>query len=236
MSNMSDQAYQRLAGQAAIITGANTEVAACIALALAKQGVQMCLVGSQPDLLEIATHAVQSAGGISFSVLSDLETIEQAESVVAQTRQKLGRLDMLLLVSPMWGGGWIHEHAVKTWDTVVSANLRQAFLMARVVLPILRAQNYGEVMAIGSDSGLGYYPQDGAYGVAMHGLIALMELIRVENQEQGIRTHILCPGVASTCDVDAEGKPNLTAMEVADWVVWLLTRPMHLRPNGPILI
>lgn len=130
----------------------------------------------------------------------------------------------------------IHSHNVKTWDMVMNANLREPFLMARAALPTLREQKHGEIMAIGSDSALGIYPQDGAFAVAMHGLTTLMELIRTENSEFGIRTHILSPGVAVSTPFDAEGKPNLTTNDVAEWVLWLLTRPSHLRGNSPILI
>jgi NAD(P)-dependent dehydrogenase (short-subunit alcohol dehydrogenase family) len=91
-------------------------------------------------------------------------------------------------------------------------------------------------MAIGSDSALGIYPQDGAYGVAMHALTALMELIRVENAEFGIRTHILSPGVALTMEHDSAGQPALTVSQVAEWAVWLLSRPAPQRGSGPIRV
>jgi len=117
---------------------------------------------------------------------------------------------------------------------VLDGNLRQPFLMARAVLPLFRAQKHGELLAIGSDSSLGAYPQDGAYGVALHGLNALMDLIRVENAEFGVRTHVLAPGVALTTERDSSGAPALTAAHVAEWAVWLLTRPAGLRGNGPI--
>jgi NADP-dependent 3-hydroxy acid dehydrogenase YdfG len=70
----------------------------------------------------------------------------------------------------------------------------------------------------------------------MHALTALMELIQKENQSFGIRTHILSPAVALTTETDSEGQPALTTSHVAEWVVWLLTRPEHLRGNGAILI
>jgi NAD(P)-dependent dehydrogenase (short-subunit alcohol dehydrogenase family) len=198
--------------------------------------MRTCLCGGQMDLLELAAAKIQAKGGECIAIRSDLDTLESAQSVVAQTLEAFNHLDILIMVSPFWAGGQIHEHSVKTWDMVLEGNLRQVFLMARAVLPLLRAQNQGQVMAIGSDSALGIYPQDGAFGVAMHGLNALMELIRVENQEYGIRTHILCPGVAAITDLDACGEPTLTAGQVADWAVWSLTRPSHLRANGPILI
>jgi NADP-dependent 3-hydroxy acid dehydrogenase YdfG len=70
----------------------------------------------------------------------------------------------------------------------------------------------------------------------MHALTALMKLIEAENKAYGVRTHILSPGLALTTNKDSEGKPSLMPSHIADWTVWLLTRPEHLRSNGPILI
>lgn len=227
---------QDLRGMSAIITGGSTEVAGSVALALAREGVRVCLCGRQADLLDLAAAKIIAIGGTCLTSVSELDSLEAAETVVEHARKFFGRLDILILVSPFWAGGQIHDHSVKTWDLVLAANLREPFLMARTVLPVFREQKRGEIMAIGSDSSMGIYQQDGAYGVAMHALTTLMELIRVENTEFGIRTHILSPGVALTNDTDSEGKPALTASHIAEWVIWLLTRPAHLRGNGPILI
>lgn len=228
--------HQELRGKAALITGGSTEVAGAVALALANQGVQVCLCGKQADLLDLVADKIKAAGGNCLAITSELDSLEVAESVMERVRSAFGCLNILIMVSPFWAGGQIHGHSVKTWDLVLNANLREAFLMARAVLPVFRDQKHGEIMAIGSDSALGIYQQDGAYGVAMHALTALMELIRLENTEYGIRTHILSPGVALTTDADSAGQPAMTTSHIADWVIWLLTRPAHLRGNGPILV
>jgi NAD(P)-dependent dehydrogenase (short-subunit alcohol dehydrogenase family) len=227
---------QDLHGMAAIITGGSTEVAGAVALALAREGLQVCLCGRKADLLDLAANKIKEIGKQCAIYVSELDSLEAAESVIEHARTTFGRLDILIMVSPFWSGGQIHNHSVKTWDLVLAANLREPFLMTRSVLPFFREQNHGEIMAIGSDSSMGIYQQDGAYGVAMHALTTLMELIRVENTEFGIRTHILSPGVALTNDTDFEGKNSLTVSHIADWVVWLLTRPLHLRGNGPVLV
>jgi NAD(P)-dependent dehydrogenase (short-subunit alcohol dehydrogenase family) len=227
---------EELRGKVAIITGGSTEVAAAVALALVRQGVRTCLCGKQMDLLNLAAEKIEAEGGNCLVHISELEKLEDAEAVFENTRSSFGRLDMLILVSPFWAGGQIHSHGVRTWDLVMDANLREPFLMARTVLPLFREQKHGEIMAIGSDSAMGIYEQDGAYGVAMHALTALMKLIDVENREYGIRTHILSPGVALTVDRDSEGRPALMPSHIAEWAVWLLTRPAHLRSNGPVLI
>ncbi len=225
-----------LQGKTAIITGGSTELAGTVALTLTNAGVNICLCGKQVDLLDMSAKKIKESGGKVISRVTDLDTLEETQTIVEQTKSAFGGLDILILVSPFWSGGMIHSHNVKTWDLVMNANVREPFLMARAALPFMREQKHGEIMAIGSDSALGIYQQDGAYGVAMHGLTTLMELIRVENNEFGIRTHILSPGVAVSNPLDSEGKPNLTTDDVAQWVLWLLTRPDHLRGNSPILI
>jgi NAD(P)-dependent dehydrogenase (short-subunit alcohol dehydrogenase family) len=225
-----------LHGKVAIITGGSTEVAAAVALALVREGVQVCLCGREMDLLNLAAEKIKAEGWDCLVHASALELLEDAEAVLDETRSGFGRLDILIMVSPFWAGGQIHNHSVRTWDLVMGANLREPFLMTRAVLSLFREQKHGEIMAIGSDSAMGIYEQDGAYGVAMHALTALMKLIDVENKEYGIRTHILSPGVALTVDRDSEGRPALMASHIAEWAVWLLTRPAHLRSNGPILI
>ena len=227
---------QNLNGKAILITGGSAEVAGAVAFALSREGARLYLCGKQADLLDIAAQKIKADGGICETCVSELNSLEAAESVMERALASFGQLDILIMASPFWSGGQIHEHNVKAWDLVMSANLRESFLMARAVLPFFRKQNRGEIMAIGSDSAMGIYRQDGAYGVAMHALTALMELIRVENAEFGIRTHILAPGLALTSEMDSEGKPALTASHIAQWAVWLLTRPAHLRGNGPILI
>jgi NADP-dependent 3-hydroxy acid dehydrogenase YdfG len=206
---------QNLHGKAALITGGSTEIAEAVSLALAREGVHICLCGRQADLLEMAADKIKAAGGRCLMRVSGLGSLEEAQSVMDETLSAFGRLDILILVSPFWAGGQIHAHSVTTWDRVLEANLREPFLIARAVLPLFREKKQGEIMAIGSDSALGIYPQDGAFGVAMHALTALMEL---------------------TSDTGSDGKPALTAADVAEWAVWLLTRPEHLRSNGPVLI
>lgn len=225
-----------LRGMSALITGASSEVAAALALALAGQGVSLTLCGRAPDLLALAAAPIRAAGGSCLTLESALDTLTDAESVLEQHLSAHGGLDLLILISGFWSGGSLHQHSPRVWDMVMSSNLREPFLMARAALPYLRTRGSGQVMAVGSDSALAPYPQDGAYGVALHALNAMMDIMRLENADHGIRVHTLSPGLALTPFTDPDSKPSLTPADVADWAIWLLTRPAHLRPNGSILI
>jgi len=92
------------------------------------------------------------------------------------------------------------------------------------------------ILHIGSIADAGYNQAHAEGAQVMKKNLPNVKLIEVENKEYGIRTHILSPGVALTVDTDSEGRPALTPSHIADWVVWLLNRPGHLRGNGPILV
>lgn len=225
-----------LHGKTAIITGGSTELASAVSLELARAGAQIHLCGRQADILNMAAKAIEAQGGTCLTTVSEIGSLEDAEQIVRATLDYFGGINILIIISPFWSGGHIHDHNVKSWDLVLNANLREAFIMARSILPFFRDQGQGEIMAIGSDSGMGIFQQDGAYAVAMHGLKTLMELIRIENSAHGVRTHVLMPGLALSTPFDVDGKPNLTTMDVTEWVLWLLSRPNHLRGNGPIVV
>lgn len=225
-----------LAGQVVLISGGSSELAGFAALSLAKLGASICLCGRQADVLDYSAEKVREAGGTCETITSELDDLESAQDVLNKSLAAFKKLDVLILVSPFWAGGFIHEHKLETWDVVISANLREAFILSRVVLPYFREQRSGQILSIGSESGLAVYPQDGAYNVAMHGLNSLMELIRLENSEFGIRTHTLSPGLALAESFDAEGKPILSMQDICEWVIFLLQRPPHLRNSKPIHI
>lgn len=118
--------------------------------------------GRQASLLNLAAGKIKAVGGNCLPIVSELDSLETADSVCDSALAAFDHLDLLIVVPPFWAGGTIHEHSVKAWDLVMTANLREPFLMARAVLPIFREQKRGQALAIASDSALGIYAQDGA--------------------------------------------------------------------------
>src|SRR5512135_836515 len=99
---------QELLEKVAIITGGGTEVAQAVGLALAREGVKICLCGAQANLLESAARKIEANGGTCLTLESELDSLDQATSVVEYARNAFERLDILILVSPFWAGGYIH--------------------------------------------------------------------------------------------------------------------------------
>jgi NAD(P)-dependent dehydrogenase (short-subunit alcohol dehydrogenase family) len=184
-----------LKDQVAIVTGGGTGIGRAIALALADAGAVVIVCGRRREPLEEVVNHIANWGEKAHWVVVNVASEIQIADLVEQVSKDHGKIDILVNNAGVSGGGSIHEHDVKTWDEIMAVNLRGPFLMARSVLPFMREQRRGHILNISSESGLEYYPGNGAYGVSKHALNALGEFIQRENQEFGIRVDTICPGM-----------------------------------------
>jgi 3-oxoacyl-[acyl-carrier protein] reductase len=229
-----------LTGKVAIVTGAGSGIGQGIALALADQGVSLVICGRRGEPLEVTARLVEGAGGRVTAIQADISKTEDVQRVVKAALDAFGRLDILINNAGISGGDSIHKMTDDDWGQVMTINLRGAFRMAREVLGIFRSQQSGHIVNISSESGLEYYPGDGSYGLSKHALNDLGEYIQRENQELNVRVNTICPGmVVSEMTENSPGLDHekcLYPEDIADLVVWLLTRRPNVKIGTPILI
>lgn len=229
-----------LTNQVALITGGGTGIGRAVALALAQQGAKLVVCGRRLAPLQAVAAEIEANGGQLLVVQADVSSLDDIQRLVAETVQTLGTIHIVINNAAVSGGEYIHNHDIEEWDRLMAINLRGPFLLARAVLPLMRAQHGGHLINISSESGLEYYPGDGAYGVSKHALNALSEYIQRENQDFNIRVNTICPGMVIT--EMTENMPGLNhakslqAEDIADLVVWLLTRRANIKIGLPVLI
>jgi 3-oxoacyl-[acyl-carrier protein] reductase len=224
----------------AIVTGGGSGIGRGVALALAQAGAQVVVCGRRQPPLSETVQAIQRIDGQVLAVQADVSQPADVQRLVQSALRVFGTLDILINNAGISGGAPIHAHEIQDWENVMATNLRGPFLMARAVLPTMRARRSGHIINISSESGLEYYPGDGAYGISKHALNAMGEYIQRENQEYNIRVNTICPGmVVSEMTQDESGLDHekcLYPEDIADLVLWLLTRRQNIKIGTPILI
>jgi len=152
---------------------------------------------------------------VSFITLSaDLTTSEGCDAMVEKALAH-GPIDALVHLLGGFGGGQpIAETSDKTWDGMMTLNLRASFCAMRAVLKPMTAAKYGRIVAVGSRASVEALPNFAAYSVSKAGLVALVKNVAAETKDLGITANVVLP---STIDTPL----NRQAMPKSDFSRWV---------------
>jgi NADP-dependent 3-hydroxy acid dehydrogenase YdfG len=223
----------------ALITGASSGIGAASALALAAAGYHMVLTARRADRLRQVAERIAAAGG-SAEVL-ELDVTDRAS--VQALAARLGRCDVLLAnAGGAIGADTVADSAPADWQAMYDVNVLGTLHVVQALLPKLIESGAGTIVLMGSTAGLISYEGGGGYVVAKHGTHAIAETLRLELYDQPVRIVEIAPGMVRTAEFalnrfrgDADKAANvyagvaepLTDADVADAVVWSVTRPAH---------
>ena len=212
-----------LEGKVAVVTGASRGIGAAVARALDAHGVRLGL-GSR------------SGGDLGLDAVAqrcDVRDPRQVEGLVAATVGRFGGLDILVANAGVGAYGPFLELDPDQVEEMIDVNLKGTIYAVRAALPRLLERGEGDVVAVASVAGLRAFPHESIYNASKFGQLALLRSLDHELRERGIRCTNVCPGGVGTDFALDEGRGRtpeslegmMTAEDVADVVVFALTRP-----------
>ncbi len=209
----SPAAVQRVA----FITGASRGIGRAIATRLASPAggsrhVVLCSRSEGP--LNELKHQIETAGGKASVVVADVSDGVALAAAIEQAAQVAGRLDILVNNAGITKDGLLLRMSDSDWDSVITTNLRSAFVACRAALRHMMRARFGRIVTIASTSGLVGNEGQANYAAAKAGLIGLSKTIAREMGSKGITANVVAPGFIQTDMTDnlpPDIKDKLTA-------------------------
>ena len=188
-----------LGGRVALVTGGSRGIGRAIALQLAKCGASVAINYNQSlHQAESVRAEVKAQGGTAVTIQADVRVPEEAERMVQQTVESLGRLDILVNNAGYNRDTLLLRMSVEDWDEVMALNLRAVFLCTKPSLRPMMRQRWGRVINIGSVSGLAGNAGQANYAAAKSGLIGFTRAVAREMGSRNVTANLVAPGLIAT--------------------------------------
>jgi len=189
----------------AVITGAGSGVGAAVALALAKQGWRVALLGRRREPLESVATQIPGALVIPCDVGNADEVAAMGKRVLAE----FGSVEALVNAA----GTNVPKRALEVlsladYHEMMNANLNGAYYCVQVFLPQMRTRGSGTIVNIISDAGKAASPKAGpGYVISKFGMAGLTSAINAEERTRGVRACAIFPGDINTPILDKRPAP-----------------------------
>jgi NAD(P)-dependent dehydrogenase (short-subunit alcohol dehydrogenase family) len=199
-----------LSGRVALVTGGARGQGRSHALALAKEGahVAVCDIGApvssikydmataeqlQESVKLIEEHDVRALG-----LVADLRDTHQVQSVVDQVIAEFGRIDILVANHGVVAFSTVENTSDDEWNSVVDTNLTAIFKTFRAVIPHMKKNSFGRIVATSSSGARIPHPNLAHYVASKWGVIGLSKATALEVGKDGITVNVVCPAGVQT--------------------------------------
>lgn len=216
---------ESLKGKKALITGGGKGIGRAIAIALAKEGVDVGLIGRTAASLEATAKEVAALGVKVTHATADVGDINAVNTAVQQITQDLPEIDILINNAGIASFGGFMDLEPAEWENIVRVNLLGVYYVTRAVLPGMIERKGGDIINVSSTAGQRGAPLTSAYSASKFGLLGLTESLMLEVRKHNIRVSALTPSTIAT-DMAIElkltdGNPEkvMQAEDLAEFVV-----------------
>lgn len=232
--------------QFAFITGATSGFGEATARLLAKNGFSLILMARRQERLEKLKSELTSEKCQVYILQTDVrnekEVVEAVHSLPDEVKSNIRVLvnNAGLAV----GRGPIESGISDDWERMIDTNIKGLLYVTKAVVPFLIAKKFGHIVNIASIAGKEVYPGGNVYCATKHAVDALSRSMRIDLVQYGIKVTNIAPGAAETefsivrfkgnsetANSVYEGYEPLEAQDIADTILFVVTRPAHVTIN-----
>jgi len=218
-----------------IVTGAGSGIGAATAKLFTDHGAKVVV----SDINLNAAQQVADGLDEAFAIKTDVSKYEEVESLINQTVEKYGRLDVMVNNAGI-GPEEMNktaEHTLEDWDSVIAVNQTGVFYCMKLALKQMAKQERGNIVNVASLAGLKASPNNLSYSASKFAVVGMTKAAAMEYASKNIRINAVCPGYTESALLDQllGMRPDMgdilkghipmkrfgKADEIAEAIVWL---------------
>ena len=232
-----------LKGKTVFITGASAGIGAATALAFAAEGARLLLAARRAGKLAEVASACQERGAAAVhSIQLDVRHNRAVQQAIDSLPEEWAEIEVLVNNAGLSRGlDKIYQGKVEDWEEMIDTNVKGMLYVTRAVVPGMVVRGHGHVVNLGSTAGELTYPNGAVYCASKAAERAINDGLRQDLLGTPVRVTSIDPGMVET-DFSLvrfhgneeraakvyKGVEPLTPEDVADAIVWAVTRPAHV--------
>ncbi len=233
------------------ITGASSGIGMACAKKFAAAGNPLILCSRREDRLKTLRNQLEKDHGISVLVLPiDVRDRKSVEKAFRKLPHHWKQIDVLINNAGLaLGLTGVDEGNPDHWDQMIDTNIKGLLNVSKAIIPLMKSQNKGHIINIGSIAGVETYPKGNVYCATKHAVASITKGMRMDLLPFGIRVSQVSPGAVETefslvrFEGDKEKAKNvysgyrpLTGEDVADAIFYVASVPDHVNVNDLLLM
>jgi 3-hydroxy acid dehydrogenase / malonic semialdehyde reductase len=235
----------------AIITGATAGFGKATAIRFAEEGWDLVITGRRTDRLAELKDKLQKPGNRIIALAFDVRREDAVQKAFASLDPSVAK-DIKVLVNNAGlavGRGPIDGGVTDDWERMIDTNVKGLLYVSKAVIPLLKNNDGGHIVNLGSIAGKEVYPGGNVYCATKHAVDALSRAMRMDLVPYGIKVSNIAPGAAETefslvrfkgdeaiAKSVYDGFDALMAEDIADAIHYVCTRPPHVTINDLVIM
>jgi len=187
-----------LNGKAALVTGASSGIGRRQALALARAGAKVVLLGRRRQALQSAADELTGDGSEAVVLQADLEDRDTLYGIAARAAEYFGTIDILVNAAGANPRQSVEEITFDSWDRTINLNLAVPFFLARELIDGMQHAGWGRIINLASLQTVRAFKNGLAYGASKGGIAQLTRAMAQAWSAMGINCNAIAPGFFPT--------------------------------------
>ena len=240
-----------LKNRTVLVTGASAGIGKACAECFAEAGARLIVAARRKEKLAYLSNDLRNTHGTEVLPLTlDVRSQHDVAEAISSLPKEWQDIDILINNAGLSRGlAPLHEGEINDWEEMIDTNVKGLLYVSKAVIPGMVERKNGDVVNIGSIAGHEVYPGGNVYCASKHALRALTKGMQIDLNGTGVRVTSVDPGMVETefsmvrfhgnekkANAVYNGMTPLSAHDVADAVLFCVTRPAHVNVQELLLM